>query len=76
MRKNPFAAPPVITEHDLTTGLLSLINKGIIPKDVDLTPAFERGVPVVAKKNVVMHSNAEKKMIEINYHANAKSIAE
>jgi hypothetical protein len=22
-----------------------LINKGVIPKDVDITPAFERGAP-------------------------------
>ncbi len=49
IRKNPFAIPPPITEGDLNTGLFTLINKGIIPKDVDLTPAFERGLPPLTK---------------------------
>ena len=33
--------PPPISEDDIHQGMLSLVNKGIIPKDVDLTPAFE-----------------------------------
>jgi len=44
-RDNPLADPPPITEKDIQRGLLDLISKGFIPKDVDLTPAFERGVP-------------------------------
>jgi len=27
--------------------MMNLLNKGIIPKDVDLTPAFEKGAPPV-----------------------------
>jgi len=27
--------------------MISLLNRGIIPKDVDLTPAFEKGAPPV-----------------------------
>ena len=32
-----------ITENDIKDGMFSLLNRGIIPRDVDLTPAFERG---------------------------------
>jgi len=27
--------------------MITLLNKGIIPKDIDLTPAFEKGAPPV-----------------------------
>lgn len=42
-RDDPFADPPPITENDIQDGMFSLLNRGVIPKDVDLTPAFERG---------------------------------
>ena len=42
-RDDPFADPPPITENDIKDGMYSLLNRGVIPKDVDLTPAFERG---------------------------------
>ena len=42
-RDDPFAEPPPITENDIQDGMFSLVNRGIIPRDVDLTPAFERG---------------------------------
>jgi hypothetical protein len=38
-----FPDPPPITEDDIQTGMMNLVNRGVIPKDVDLTPAFERG---------------------------------
>ena len=45
---------PAISEDDLKQGMLNLINRGIIPKDVDLTPAFERGKPLLlAKKSLL-----------------------
>ncbi len=40
--------PPPISEDDINKGMMSLLNKGIIPKDVDLTPAFEKGAPPVS----------------------------
>lgn len=43
-RDDPFAEPPPITEDDIADGMLNLLNRGIIPKDVDLSPAFERGI--------------------------------
>ena len=42
-RNDPFADPPPITENDISDGMYSLLNRGIIPRDVDLSPAFERG---------------------------------
>jgi hypothetical protein len=42
-RDDPFADPPPITEDDISDGMFSLLNRGIIPRDVDLSPAFERG---------------------------------
>ena len=42
-RDDPFADPPPITEDDIADGMFSLLNRGIIPRDVDLSPAFERG---------------------------------
>ena len=44
-RYDPFSDPPPITDNDLTQGMMNLVNRGMIPKDVDLTPAFARGVP-------------------------------
>lgn len=53
-RDDPFADPPPITENDIRDGMYSLLNRGVIPKDVDLTPAFDRGnAPLNANKAVI-----------------------
>ena len=42
--------------------MLNLITRGIIPKDVDLTPAFERGKPLLlAKKSLICPSSMKHK---------------
>lgn len=51
--------PPPISEEDINKGMISLLNKGIIPKDVDLTPAFEKGAPPVQFKGMRFHDKAE-----------------
>lgn len=38
---NPFLEPPLLTTHDFHKGLDNLLTRGVIPKDYDLTPAFE-----------------------------------
>jgi hypothetical protein len=43
IRDDPLADGPKITEDDLADGMMSLLTRGIIPKGVDVTPAFERG---------------------------------
>lgn len=45
-RDDPSLEPLPITTDDLAKGMLELLNQGRIPKEVDLTPAFERGKPV------------------------------
>jgi hypothetical protein len=53
-RDDPFADPPPITENDIRDGMFSLLTRGVIPKDVDLTPAFERGnAPLQTKQAVI-----------------------
>ena len=42
-RFDPFAEPPPISEKDIQHGIMNLVNRGIIPRDVDVTPAFSRG---------------------------------
>ena len=50
-RDNPFSDPPPISENDISDGMMSLMNRGIIPRDVDLTPAFERsGAPLTSRQ--------------------------
>ena len=51
--------PPPISEEDINKGMISLLNRGIIPKDVDLTPAFEKGAPSVQFKSMAFHDKAE-----------------
>lgn len=51
--------PPPISEEDINKGMISLLNRGIIPKDVDLTPAFEKGAPPVQFKTMRFHDKAE-----------------
>jgi hypothetical protein len=45
--QDEMANPPPISEDDINKGMITLLNRGIIPKDVDLTPAFEKGAPPV-----------------------------
>lgn len=51
--------PPPISEEDINRGMINLLNKGIIPKDVDLTPAFEKGAPPVLFKGVKFHEKKD-----------------
>ena len=51
--------PPPITEDDINKGMISLLNKGIIPRDVDLTPAFEKGAPPVMCKGIRFYDKRE-----------------
>ena len=40
---------------------MSLVQRGIIPKDVDLTPAFERNTPAFTFQPCLMHQMPGKK---------------
>ncbi|EAS06221.3 IQ calmodulin-binding motif protein (macronuclear) [Tetrahymena thermophila SB210] len=60
IRNNPFADAVAITESEIYNGLYNLINKGVVPKDVDIMPAFSRGVPPLINKPMIMHEFKEK----------------
>ena len=51
--------PPPISEDQINKGMMTLLERGIIPKDVDLTPAFEKGAPPVAVKSMRFHDKAD-----------------
>jgi len=51
--------PPPINEEDINKGMYSLLNKGFIPKDVDLTPAFNKGAPPVNIKGARFYDKKE-----------------
>lgn len=64
-RDDPFADPPPITENDIQDGMLSLLTRGIIPKDVDLTPAFERGNAPLQSVRAKLSDPAQKQMFTV-----------
>lgn len=39
--------------------MINLLNKGIVPKDVDLTPAFEKGAPPVMCRGIKFYDKRE-----------------
>ena len=47
--------PPPISDADINWGMINLVKRGTIPKDIDLTPAFERGAPPLLLKPARMH---------------------
>ena len=51
--------PPPISEDAISEGMMSLVTKGLVPKDVDLTPAFEKGAPPVTCKGVKFYDKRE-----------------
>lgn len=55
-----YSNAPCISEDDISKGMFNLINRGIIPKDVDLTPAFERGAPPLHNKAISLYPSALK----------------
>lgn len=54
------AEVPAVSEEELNSGLLALVNKGRVPRDVDLTPAFVRGAPPMATKPARIYHSDEK----------------
>ena len=47
VRKNPFSDLPILKEKDLKEGVLTLVNQGYIPKDVDVMPVLNRNNPIL-----------------------------
>mmetsp|Transcript_157923 Transcript_157923/g.291087 ORF Transcript_157923/g.291087 Transcript_157923/m.291087 type:complete len:1101 (-) Transcript_157923:39-3341(-) len=59
-RLDPLADPPALTEGDLEKGLFNLVNRGFIPPAADVTPALERGVPVVLQRPAPLYDKAQR----------------
>eukprot|EP00928_Gymnodinium_smaydae_P021585 TRINITY_DN18446_c0_g1_i2.p1 TRINITY_DN18446_c0_g1~~TRINITY_DN18446_c0_g1_i2.p1 ORF type:complete len:1145 (+),score=244.00 TRINITY_DN18446_c0_g1_i2:211-3645(+) len=59
-RLDPLHEAPSITERDLQAGLCSLVTRGFIPHAADLTPAMERGVPVMQNRPAMLYDQALK----------------
>jgi len=51
--------PPPISEEAINSGMMNLVIRGSVPKDVDLTPAFEKGAPPVTCKGVKFYDKRE-----------------
>ena len=51
--------PPPISEDAINEGMMGLVNRGVVPKDVDLTPAFEKGAPPVTCKGIKFYDKRE-----------------
>jgi len=80
---------PIITPEEIERGLLSMINRGVIPKQADLTPAFNRdGHPITmaagsvlreiyAKNNirddVEFENNRSLERVKLNMNKNKES---
>ena len=54
-RNDPGAPPPRLTHKDVQRGMEQLVNRGLVPKYVDLTPAFIKTPAPVLCGQVQMH---------------------
>lgn len=59
-RTNPQAPPPPIRPEDVSRGLLSMVNRGLIPGHADMTPAIARVPAPAMQAPARMHSFDEK----------------
>ena len=55
-RKDPSAPPPRLTAKDVGRGMQQLVERGLVPKHVDLTPAFVKTPAPVLCGQVPMHA--------------------
>lgn len=57
-RRDPHAPPPAVTNEDVSKGIFSLINRGLLPSTIDVTAAFREGRSIVHNR-VRMHDWTE-----------------
>lgn len=53
--------PAPLPEEEIGKGMYNLMNQKKIPKDVDLTPAFEKGIPLLVSKPAKIYQAEDKK---------------
>lgn len=59
VRNNPFLEPRPIPVSDLKKGLINLMNKGVVNRDVDISVAFEWGDAPFQSKGAIIHKHDE-----------------
>ena len=52
IRQNPFGNLPVLNSQYLDQGIYTLIQRGFIPKDVDVKPAMDREEPLLSTRRL------------------------
>ena len=52
LRCDPFVDPPPISDKELSRGVYNLMYGGVIPRDVDISVAFKRGVELLSSKQM------------------------
>ena len=71
---------PKLSEADINKGLINLVNRGIVHRDVDLSPAFERGAPPFFAQKAKFYRPKQKPMLNdlsdcsLQLHDYSKSI--
>lgn len=55
MRLNPLHERNAIKAYELEKGVMSLLEKGKIGKDVNIITAFEKGRPVLQTQKAIFH---------------------
>lgn len=60
MRWNPFADKNAIKAHELEKGMLNLVERGKIGKNIDIITAFEKGRPVLSSHPAIFHHAEER----------------
>jgi len=60
IRLNPLHERNAIKAYELDRGILSLIEKGKIGKDVNIITAFEKGRPVLQTQKAIFHQGEER----------------
>ena len=52
--------PAIITPVDLAKGCFELHNQGFIPRNADISPAFDLGKPILLQKKAELNPSAKK----------------
>ena len=55
-RKNPLNVPTAIHEDQIHLGMFNLMNMGLIQKDVDIGPAFEKEPKIIEVDTARIHN--------------------
>lgn len=55
MRWDPFYQKNAIKAHELNKGMLSLVERGKVGKNIDIITAFQKGRPILQTHQAIFH---------------------